>query len=335
MDKKILIGVAAAAAIAAIVIFFILQTKEEVTGKVTLYTSVPLDIVEGVVQEFEKEYPGIEIEIVRATTGSIMDRVYQEAENGTDNADIIWVADFSNAEELKENGMLQKYVSPESKNIIPIFVDNDGYYTGSRLLNMVVAYNTRFVEEKPRNYRDLLNPKWAGKCGIVNYTSGASFYTTGTLIQNDDFGWGYFTKLSENQCKVVNSNPSMTDKIADGELYIGVTIDFTVRNLLKDSPDAEIDYIFPEDGVVSIASPIAISRDCKDVRASRIFIDWVLSKKGQEFMSKEMGVSPVRMDVDVPEGMAPLSQLKIIPSDARTIYKNEENITGKFKDIFS
>lgn len=310
--------------------------KEVVKKKVNLYTSVPVKIIEGIKQEFEKGNPEIELEVFRAGTLKIMKRIYQEVETGKLGADVIWISDFSSAEELKEKGLLQKYVSPEVKNIIPIFIDQEGYYTGSRLLNMVVAYNKRFVKKKPESYQELLNPKWKGKVGIVNpEVSGSSYFTIGALLQNKDFGWNYYTKMYQNQCEIVDNNRILTEKIAGGELYIGITIDFTVRKLLKESPTLPIGYAFLKDGIVAIASPIAISRDCKDIEASRIFIDWVLSKKGQGFMSKKMGIAPVRTDVDIHKGMIPLQQLKIIPSNTKKILKNKDNAIRVFKDIFS
>jgi iron(III) transport system substrate-binding protein len=304
--------------------------------KAFLYTSVPINIIESIKLEFEKENPQSEIEVFRAGTGETMNRIYQEAEAGKVRADIIWLADFSAAEELKEEGLLQKYSSPEAENIIPIFVDTEGYYTGSRLLNMVVAYNRKFIKKRPGSYRDLLNPKWKGKVGIANpETSGSSFFTVATLFQRKDFDWEYFMKLYLNRCEIADNNITLIKKIAEGELYMGITIDFEVRKLLMVSPSLPIEYVFPKDGIVAVASPIAISRDCRSIETSKVFIDWVLSKKGQGFISKKMGIVPLRTDVDMPEGMIPLRQIKIIPSNVNMIYKNKKNIIRIFKDIFS
>ena len=47
-----------------------------------------------------------------------------------------------------------------------------------------------------------------------------------------------------------------------------------------------------------------------------------------------MGITPVRLDVDVPEGMMPLDQVKVIPSYPREIYENKDNTLNTFKEIF-
>lgn len=310
--------------------------KRKLSGSIQLYTSVPVKIIEGVRLEFEVKHPGITLEIFRAGTGKVMKQIRKEAETGNLGADVIWVADFSAAEELKESGLLQKYASPEAENIIPIFLDDEGYYTGSRLLSMVIVYNKRFIKEKPQSYHDLVDPKWKGKVGLVNpEISGSSFFTIGTLLQDKRFGWEYYKKLYQNQCEIVDNNPILTEKIGGGELYLGITIDFTVRKLLKDSPTLPIDCVFSRDGIVLVASPIAITRDCRNPVASRAFVDWVLSKDGQGFLAKKMGTASVRLDIKPPVGMLPLQQLKIIPSNARKIYRNRADLKRIFKDIFS
>lgn len=310
--------------------------KGKVRGSVRLYTSVPVKIIEAVSSEFEAKHPEITLEVFREGTGKVMKRIRKEGETGNLGADVIWVADFSAAEELKKRGLLQKYASPEAENIIPIFLDDEAYYTGSRLLSMVITYNKRFVKEKPQSYHDLVDPKWKGKVGLVNpETSGSSFFTTATLLQDERFGWQYYKKLHQNECEIVSNNSILTEKIGSGELYFGITIDSTVRKLMEEAPTLPIGYVFPRDGIVLVASPIAITRDCLDPVAARVFVDWVLSQDGQGFLAQKMGTASVRLDIKPPEGMLALQQLKIIPSNAKKIYRDRADVRRIFKDIFS
>lgn len=74
------------------------QQKE----KIMLYTSVPTDIISAIEEAFEKENPDIDLEFVRAGTGKIKTRIATECEAGHIVADLIWVAEFSYYEDLKE-----------------------------------------------------------------------------------------------------------------------------------------------------------------------------------------------------------------------------------------
>ena len=276
------------------------------------------------------------MELFRTGTGNILKKIEEEKASGEINADIIWLADFSSMEKLKEMELMEKYISKENKNIIPIFVDEEGYYSGTRLLNMVIAFNTNSIKENPKNYKGLLSPKLKGKVGIVNpNNSGSSLYTVGTLFLNKKYRWEYFINLYQNNCRVVKNNTALSNKIASGELLMGIVIDFSVRKFMKENPMLPIDYIYPQDGIIVVASPIGITKNCRDKKSSRLFIDWILSKECQEYLSHDIGIAPVRNDVDTPKTMVPLSQLRIIPSNPKLIRKNQDKILELFNDIFS
>ncbi|MCK5337071.1 MAG: ABC transporter substrate-binding protein [Gammaproteobacteria bacterium] len=311
------------------------KQRQEEAKTVRLYTSVPVKIIHEIQKKFEKKHKSIKLEVSRAGTSTMMKRIRNEASAGEVAADVIWLADFSNAEELKRSGLLQKYQSPETQNIFPLFKDKEGYYTGSRLLNMVLAYNTNYVKQEPTSYKDLLDPKWQGRVGIVSpETSGSSFYTLSSLMLEPQYGQQFIAQLSKNGVQVINNNSTMTEKIAGGELYMGITIDFTVRNLKNKYPDLPVSYVYPADGTVVIASPIALAKDSKEPEKSKVFIDWVLSTKGQSLMSQQLGIAPVREDVTPPVGMIPLVKLLVFPSDPVLIDKNRDITLNKYHDLF-
>lgn len=308
--------------------------KAQLTGKLMLYTSVPIDTINKVKAEFEKRQPGIELNIFRSGTGEVMNRIYNEIDEGQIQADLIWVADFTVGEELKNRGQLLKYKSPQADNIISFLKDKDDYYYAARLLNMIIAYNTDNVKKIPTSYRDLFNPKHKGKIVLADPSySGAALYTVVTLVQSEEFGWDYFIRLYENEMQIVKGNTSLIQAIADGELDMGITIDFMVRDLKNKNPETPIDYIFPEEGVVLVPSPIAITKDCQDLPAAKVFIDFILSREGQEFLSAQ-GITPVHGDVAPPPGVPTITQMKVIPSNSEEILIVKEDSENIFSDIF-
>ncbi len=320
----------------AIVVIFVLNygNKTQLTGKLMLYTSVPIDTINSVKAEFKKRQPGIELNIFRSGTGTVMGRIYNEIDEGQIQADLIWVADFTVGEELKNRGQLMKYKSPQAYNFISFLKDKDDYYYAARLLNMIIAYNTDKVKKVPKYYRDLLNPEHKGRIGLADPSySGAALYTVITLAQSEEFGWDYFVRLYENETQIVKGNTPLIQAIADGELDMGITIDFMVRDLKNKNPGTPIDYIFPEEGVVLVPSPIAITKDCQNLPAAKVFVDFILSKEGQEFLSAQ-GITPVRLDVTPPTGAPTITQMKVIPSNPEEILIVKEDSENIFTDIF-
>ena len=115
---------------------------------------------------------------------------------------------------------------------------------------------------------------------------------------------------------------------------MGITIDFTVRKLLKENPGAPIDYIYPKDGVVLVPSPIAIFKDIPHPQAAILFVRYILSKRGQTLLRDLGGFMPVRLDVNPPERITSITQLKVIPSDKEWIREQKDYIISKFIEIY-
>ncbi len=310
------------------------QKEIKPTGTITLYTSVPTAIIEELKQEFEAENPGMYLQIYRKGTSALVEKINEEIAAGQVQADVIWVANFTVGEDLKEKGVLLPYTPPESTEIPDILKDETGYYYAGRLLIMVVAYNTDTVTEIPTGYKDLLNKRHHGRIGHdTPETSGSLQYFVGTLLQDADFGEEFFTALAENAPQIQTSTKT-TQRIASGELDMGITIDNTVRKLLKENPDAPIDYIYPEAGVVMVPSPIAIFKDSQNIEVAKVFVRHILSKRGQAVLRDLGGYVPVRLDVSPPERITSITRLKVIPSDKAWITEHKDEIVSKFIDIF-
>lgn len=303
-------------------------------GTITLYTSVPAAIIEELKEEFEAQNPGLHLEIYWQDTGTVVDKINQEIAAGQVQADLIWVADFTVGEELKEKGVLLRYIPAESVEIPYILKDKEGYYCAGELLIMVVAYNTDTVTAIPTGYEDLLDARYYGRIGHdTPETSGPFLYFVGTLLQDADFGEEFFVALAENSPQIQTSTQT-TQRIADGELDMGITIDYTVRTLLMENPSAPIDYIYPEAGVVMVPGPIAIFKDSQNIEGAKTFVRYILSKSGQTLLRDLGGYVPVRLDVSPPERIITVTKLKVIPSDNYWIAEHRDDIVSRFIDIF-
>lgn len=322
------------AGLSILFIFTGCRQPSEVSGDVILYTSVPTDVIADIEAAFEKRYPSVDLQVYRAGTGDVMSRVEEELAAGHIGADLLWVADFTVGEGLKEQGVLLQYKPPEADALLATLRDEEGYYYAARLLNMVVVYNTEAVAIPPTKYQDLFSPQYRGRVGHATpETSGAFLYFMGTLLQDSTYGEDFFRQLAAND-SVIQSNTKTTERIAAGELDIGITIDFTVRKLLQDDPEAPIHFIFPDQGAVMVPSPISIFEDASNVEGAKAFERYILSKEGQIMLRDKGGFVPVRLDVIPPERITSITQLIVIPSDPVWIQEHKEEIVSKFIDIY-
>jgi iron(III) transport system substrate-binding protein len=63
-----------------------------------------------------------------------------------------------------------------------------------------IGYNTQLVkvEEAPKSFADLLEPKWTGKL-VKAHPSYSGTIMTATQQMARDLGWSYFAKLAKQR----------------------------------------------------------------------------------------------------------------------------------------
>ena len=118
--------------------------------------------------------------------------------------------------------------------------------------------------------------------------------------------------------------------VADGEFYIGLTIE---KSAVKYADNDSVGFVYPSDGTSAVPDGVALVKNCPNEDNAKLFIDFVTSKECQEEQSQNWGRRPVRSDVEVGEGMAKLSELKLVDYDFDWAAKEKETIIEKFNDI--
>jgi iron(III) transport system substrate-binding protein len=303
-------------------------------GEVYIYTSVPEALINELTARFQAKYPDVTPKVYRAGTPDIIAKLTTEARAGGVKADVVWVAEITAAEDLKEKGMLRAYKSAEAGNIPAHLKSPAGYYYGSRLINMVLAYNTRLVTQLPTTWKDMLDPAHKGKIGLPSPSgSGSALYAVGSMVDHPDFGWKFFEDMRANGGVQLKNNSEAVQKVAAGELHLAIALDFQIKNLRDGG--SPIDYVVPAEGLVMVASPIALLKNSPNPRGGEVFLDYVLSRECQEFMAQSQSVVPVRTDVTPPAGVPSLAELKAMKSNSVFIKENRAQILERFTEIFT
>ena len=156
-------------------------------GRVVWYSSVGES--QQFAQEFEKKYPFIKVDVVRGTVYPLMNRILNEAAAGNYLFDVVRQATLTIGL-LIQRGLVQPYESPERAAYAAGWKDKQGYWTSTDDNYFVIGYNTRQVSaaEAPKDWDDLLAPKWRGKIGM----DPDNHILYGALEQS----WGRDIKLS-------------------------------------------------------------------------------------------------------------------------------------------
>ncbi|MEW6228179.1 MAG: ABC transporter substrate-binding protein [Bacillota bacterium] len=316
--------------VAVFLLLMAVSTSGIAQTRVLLYTSVPLELATKFADEFMKQYSDVKVEVYRAGSTDVINKIWAEHEAGGVKADLIWLADAASYYTFKQKGLLQPYKSPEASYIPEGVKDPEGYFTGARIINMIIGINTNLVKDRStvKGWDDLL--RLGSKAAMANpLYSGSNFMVTAAFVKKQG-GWAWFEKARKNGVLVLRGNSDVARGLAAGEYAAAMVLDYMVYELRQKG--APVDIVWPEDGAVSIASPIAITSNSKNPAGAKQFIDFLLSKRGQELMVRD-GVIPVRPDVQPPSGMPTADKIKMIPIPFEWAAEHTAEIRETFERI--
>lgn len=300
------------------------------SGTIMIYTSIYPDIIEVVKPALAKAFPNLQIQWFQGGTEKVITKMAGEIEAKKIQADLLMVADPSYYITLKEKGLLLKYDAPNRKDV-KMNKDTEGYWTGVRVSNMIIAYNTDKVKDAdiPKTFKELTEPKWKGKIAMPSpLLSGTAFVAAGAL--SDKYGWDYFTALKNNGLKIEEGNSALQNKLLTGEYLAALILE---ENILKIAAKGEpVKVVYPEDGTIVVPSPIAILNTSNNQEAAKAVLNWWLSKEGQEAIVKGW-MHSVRDDVNPPKGAPAFKTFgeKAMKTDWAKYSKEMEKIKETFR----
>lgn len=297
-------------------------------GEVTLYTSEPQAKIDELIAAFNEEQPDIEVKVFRAGTGDLKARIEAERSTGAVAADILLAADVPTFEDYKDQNLFQQFAPSEADAIEDVAVDADGFYVGTRIIPTVIAYNTNDISEPPTSWAELAEPEYLDRIILPNPdVSGAAAFNAAAWSLQPDLGEEWIDRLGATNPQVAESNGPVSQAVAEGSRPVGIVVDYLVRDLAAQGSPIAVSY--PTEGVPYITQPGAIFADAPNPEAATLFLDFIVSQKGQEIAVKQ-NYLPVRGDAGTPEGAPSLSELTLFDQDLEAIAASRDQAVAAF-----
>jgi iron(III) transport system substrate-binding protein len=267
---------------------------------------------------FEKKFPQIKVDLVRAGAPALLQRILTEYRGGKILADVVLGFGFV-LYELGQQKLLSRYESPERQSYAPQFKDKEGFWSNVFPIVHTIAYNPKMtpLAELPARYNDLLLPKWNGKLGMN--ANNIMFLAAMTSHFGKENGMGFLQKLAAQAPQVRGGGTLLATLVAAGEFPIAFSINENNVESFKQK-GAPIDWLRLADPLYGELVPVGVMAGAPHPAAARLFIDYVLSKEGQELF-RNLGKVPARADV-VPKTNIDREKIRMIPpeEEARTAY---------------
>lgn len=328
MNPKAMIALAAAG---LVLIAAGLAPAGATEGKLVLYTSQPNTDAQQTIDAFRARHPKVEISFVRDGTPRIMAKLRAEIEAGAPQADLLLIADSVTMEGLKREGRLLAHDKAET-SAFPAGIHDDGKtWFATKLITTGIAYNTR-ATMRPASWSDLARPEAKNLVAMPSpLNSGAALIHAMTLTDSLPGGWDYYQALKDNGALAAGGNGDILRQVATGEKLYGMIVDFMpIREKAKGAP---VEFVFPSEGVSAVSEPVAILKTTRNPEAAKAFVDFLISKEGQELALRQ-GYVAAHPDVALPVGYPTRAAIRLMPFDAAKAFANEAAARKRFSAIF-
>ena len=309
-------------------------------NRIVVYTAIEDENVTEYLAEFAKEYPDIQVDVVRESTGVITAKLLAEKDNP--QADLIWGVAASSMLVLDDQEMLEPYAPAGVDRILPQFKSDKPVPTwvGIDAWETAIVVNTVEAEKlglpEITSYEDLLRPEFAGQIVMPNpNSSGTGLLTVVGILQlfgkETQEGWGYLDKLHTNIAQYVHSGSKPAKMAAAGEIPVGIS--FGYAGISQQAKGAPVQVIFPKEGSGWDMEANALLKKESVKPAAKQFLDWAISPQAMDLYKQYYPIIATGEGGQY-DGFAfnPVDQL--IANDFHWVSANREEIlatwTGKY-----
>jgi len=283
--------------------------KRDSRTPLVLYSPHGRDLLGLVEAEYEKAHPDVDVRWLDMGSQEVYDRLRSEKANP--QADVWYGGPDTIFARGVHDGLLAPNrpdwadaVSPQSRH------PGDLYFGLYRTPAMPV-YNEKAIsaDQAPRDWDDLLDPKWKGKIlirdplasgtmrAVWGYFLSKSVRETGSPAA----GFAWLARLDANTKEYVFNPILLYEKIVRQEGLL--TIWDLPDTLLERQRGSPLQYVFPPSGTPVIDDSVGLVAGSRHAAAAKAFIDFLGSKPMQRLAAEKTFRLPARTDLgdELPE----------------------------------
>ena len=303
------------------------RSKAEAEGKLMMYATFTAADSKTLVDAFKQVYPKIDAAYYRASDAALVERFVNENRAGQNICDVMLTTSFY-GHNLKKRGLFAPYDSPERKFFREGYKDPQANWTSTYTNYGAFGYNTRSVGKTsvPKSFNDLLKPEWKGQIALDSHP----YEWFGTMLKamGEEKGLAYMRELAK-QSELRTGRNLLAQLVAAGEFKGALTGYSQTFEVLKPA-GAPVDWVYLNPVFANI-HPTGIAAKAAHPNAAHLFIDFVLSKRGQEVIR---GMNRIPDRIDTPPDQPRLIE-NIKPAFAPAeVLDNFERYAKLFRDVF-
>ena len=198
-----------------------------------------------------------------------------------------------------------------------------------------MAYDESRIKTPPQKWTDLLDEKWRGRIGLEDINTAGSQYGQYYILR-EKLGVAFWERLLSVQMpKIYYRTEAIADALLAGEIDIAGQFSIHTVYDYRVKRKTTLKGIYPAEGIPLVVNPVAIINQTDKLKEAKMFLDFLLSRKGQELMQR------LNYKYSIVEGIAPLDGMPsldslniLLPKNSMDYAKNRSNYIREFNTFF-
>lgn len=298
-------------------------------GELSLYTSMASDVAQAVAKAFTDQL-GVKVNMYRAESETVLQRLLQEASANHPGADVVESNDGEMSAVANE-GLAAPYTG-ERRDMVGPAGQFDGW-TATRYNLLAPSWNTTKVAagEQPKSWEDLADPKWDGQLAMElgDYDWYLTLYGYWQQKGKSDSEIDRLFSAMADGAKVVKGHTVMGELLSAGQFSVSASnyTHIVQRTADKGAPVAYQPFVQP---VMTRPQGAALMKSAPHPAAALLFVDWLLTE-GQQVIV-DLGLTP---SIE-PEGLKdPLEGVEVIPVDVSKLLTESTQWSNRYAELLA
>src|SRR3989454_215188 len=268
-----------------------------------IYSPHGRDLLTLLERRFERFHPDVDVRWLDMGSQEVYDRLRSERANP--QADVWFGGPATIFARGAHDSLLEPFRPTWAGAIGPHGRGPGDLYFAAYETPAVIVYAEQAVkpEEAPRDWDDLLDPRWKGKVLIRDpLASGTMRAVWGMIIErglkhtgDTAAGFQWLRRLDAQTKEYVLNGPLLDQKIVRQE---GLVTIWDLPDILLNRRDGlQLGYVFPKSGTPVIEDAIGVVRGARHRAQADAFVEYVGSVEAQLLATREAYRLPARLDL--------------------------------------
>jgi iron(III) transport system substrate-binding protein len=273
--------------------------------RLLIYTPHGQDMLRDFVARYKQVHPEVDVQVLDMGSREVLGRL--RAEHNRPQADLWWGAAHTTFQTAAEENLLAPYRPTWADKVPESARDEQDRWYGPFETPEVIVYNSAAVSaaDAPRDWDDVLDPKWRDKILIRNPNPADSMRAIfGGIIWrgykdtgSPEKGYEWLRKLDANVHEYTADGTLLMQKLARQEGLISLW-DLPDVRLYQEQKKLPVAYNFPASGTPVVIDGIAIVRGAPHAEEAKRFYEFVTTPESLVHAARNYYRVPTRTDID-------------------------------------